>query len=438
MNVRTPITIVTGFLGAGKTTILSNLMKQVENERFAAIVNEFGEISIDETILKKESKPDAVEFHKVNNALIAYSQDTEFAGVMEALKSRNDVDRIIIETSGLAVPTAIIERLQAPAWRSHFVLDATLLIVDTPLFLEGKFTPPDAEESLQQIFLWQLECADVVVLNKIDYLPENKLLEAEQLTRSLCPTVRFLELAYEAKLDKNIALGLRLNERADNTAAGRVAPVDPTAQSPSQQNGHEHSGLGKHEHGILTHQHIHEEDPGWISFVLRTNDWQEADHLKEAFQVISESEPVLRIKGTTRVEGSEEQILFQGVRQRIEVFYLEPITQKQLVAHKDDHHLHQQHHETEHHSSHTHHHAPPEPRHHIQPDVTHAKHHHAGESSHGEEETDHRFENAMEEHGVQQGWLDKSTKGEIVFIGYHLNRDAVLKKLRTYTHTTWY
>jgi len=166
MIFRTPITIVTGFLGAGKTTILSNLMKQVKDQKFA-VVNE---------------------------------PDDMFAGAIEAfnaLENKSDLDRIVIETSGLAVPTAIMERLQTPALHSHFMLDATLLIVDTPLFLEGKFTSTDTEESVQQIFLWQLECADLVVLNKIDYLPENKLLEAQQQIRTLCPTAQFVELAYE-------------------------------------------------------------------------------------------------------------------------------------------------------------------------------------------------------------------------------------------------
>ena len=368
MSINIPITIVAGLPGAGKTTVLSNLIKQGKDQRIT---------------------------------IVTYSQNNEFAGAMEALKDKSDVDRIIIETSEQTVPTPIMERLQAPALRSHFFVDATLLIVEAPLFLDGKFTSPDTEESLQQIFLWQLEYADVVVLNKIDYLPDNKLHEAAQQIKKLCPTVRFLELAYDAKLDDGIASILL--------------------------------------HQNILDQHVPEENSGWISFAVRTNDWQEADHLKEAFQVISENEPVLRIKGTTRMEGSGEQLLFQGMRQRIEVFYLEPAPQKQLVTHKDDHHLHQQHHEIEHHHDHPHHHAPPEPRPHIEhhhPDA-HAKHHHADESPQMEE-ADRRFENIMEEHGVQSGWLDKSTKGEFVFFGYHLNRDTVLKKLRTYTHTTWY
>jgi cobalamin biosynthesis protein CobW len=143
-----------------------------------------------------------------------------------------------------------------------------------------------------------------------------------------------------------------------------------TAAGHAYGNGHAHSGLGAHEHGLLTHEHVHAEDPGWLSFVLRSQTAQTPDTLHKALDLIAAQEPVLRVKGFAHVRDAAGHVLVQGVRTRI-ACTMETTTPSQ-------------------HDSQSHH--------------THAP----------------------------------SSMAELVFIGYHLNRDAVVAKLNEHTGTAWY
>ena len=157
-------------------------------------------------------------------------------------------------------------------------------------------------------------CADVVVLNKIDQCTEDELLHAETTIRRRASDVRFVELAWQARLDARLVLGLHLNEfRAQVPSPGMPASTAGQAHG----DGHAHSGLDTHEHGLLTHEHVHEEDPGWLSFVLRSQTSQAPDTLHKALDLITAQEPVLRVKGFARVRDAAGHLLVQGVRTRI-------------------------------------------------------------------------------------------------------------------------
>src|SRR5262249_8950747 len=145
---------------------------------------------------------------------------------------------------------------------------ATLTIVDPPLLLGGVYdtyrpqSNVPASAAASEVFQQQLMCADVVVLNKIDQCTEDDLLRAEAAIRIRASAVRFVELAWQARLDARVILGLHLNEfRAHISGAGMPAAGEHA------YDGHAHSGLGAHEHGLMTHEHVHREDPGWLSFV---------------------------------------------------------------------------------------------------------------------------------------------------------------------------
>lgn len=332
---RIPVTVVTGFLGAGKTTLLSNLLGNAKNRRLAILVNEFGEISIDGVILRDRELLGHVEIHDVSNGLVAYGDDTDFMPIMLAILERRQMfDHVLIETSGLALPTAVMERLQGDELKSHFVLDATLAIVDTPLLLAGGFSAEghadsgltaQADRSVSDLFVQQMANADIVILNKIDALGEDGLLEAEHKVRALAPGLRFIELAYGANLDTKLTLGLRLHEAASSGRSLHFGPVPrfpgtvlhPLA-SHAGLDGHTHTGLGAHVHGLATHKHFHEQDPGWQSFVIRTKQSQNAEQLVRAVERIAQEEPMLRVKGYVTL-CSGERILIQGVRTRIDV-----------------------------------------------------------------------------------------------------------------------
>jgi cobalamin biosynthesis protein CobW len=332
MNALIPVTIVTGFLGSGKTTLLSSLIKNRQTRRLALLINEFGEISIDGALIRESASDDAqVQIQDFPHGLIAYGDDQHFIPALQAIaKRRAHIDHVLIETSGLALPTAVMEMLQSPVLAQDFILDATLAVVDTPLLLSDQFERnhgPHAHvaDSVATLFERQLEYADVVVLNKIDALDENDLLLAETRVRERAPKVRFLELAYHAQLDIRLALGLRLHQPTSEANAHRFTPVAlPSAgtallANQEQLNGHTHSGLGGHIHGITTHKHFHEQDPGWLSFVLRSDEPQQAETLKTALIETAKAEPILRIKGFVRTADPTQGILIQGVRTRMAI-----------------------------------------------------------------------------------------------------------------------
>jgi cobalamin biosynthesis protein CobW len=327
-----PVTIVTGFLGSGKTTLLGSLIKIRQNRRLTVLINEFGEVSIDGALIRNSADGnDQIRIHDFPYGLIAYGDDERFIPTMQAIAERRaNVDHVLIETSGLALPTAIMELLQTPELAKDFILDATLAVVDTPLLLSDQFDRdlnPDSPhaavtDSVATLFERQLEYADVVVLNKIDMLDEDALLLAEQRVRDRAPSVRFLELAYNAQLDIRIALGLRLHQPTFTAHNHQFTPLAaPDSDTPTlgchvRLNGHAHSGLAGHSHGLATHKHFHEQDPGWLSFVLRSPEPQQAETLKYALIEVAKAEPLLRSKGFIKTD-PDQSVLVQGVRTRV-------------------------------------------------------------------------------------------------------------------------
>lgn len=396
MARKLPITIVTGFLGAGKTTLLASLLRKSLDSNFAVIVNEFGAVSIDGMTLKREQRA-GLEIHELSNGLLAYSDDERLACALDAVSAHHcQFDYVLIETSGLAVPTALLATLERADLKTRFSLDAVIAIVDTPVMLSGLFDNNDVEgssgqasamlNSSNQVFAQQLRAADVVVLNKLDNIEEEQLLVAESRVRSLAPDLRFVELAYEKTLDAKIALGLRLNQPAATAPA--LASVGAAVEHRhSIANGHAHSGLEPHEHGLLTHSHLHEHDPAWLSFALHSHKQQESEKLQTALEEISRSEPVLRLKGFINRRSAFEQAV-QGVRLRVEV---SDVTTDQVAAQRGDD-AHEHHHNHEHHE-HPHDHVP------------------------------------LREHA--------EPLSEIVFIGYNLDRKRVAERLSQLTATNW-
>jgi cobalamin biosynthesis protein CobW len=332
MSAPIPVTIVTGFLGSGKTTLLRSLIARRQTRRLALLINEFGEISIDGALIREAAGGNAhIQLHDFPYGLIAYGDDAHFVPTMQAIAARRaNVDHVLIETSGLALPTAVMEILQGAELAADFILDATLTVVDTPLMLARQFddhAPATlADAATATLFSQQLEFADVVVLNKIDQLDEEQLLQAEEQVRRRAPNVRFLELAHDAQLDMRVALGLRLHQPTLTTHDHRYTPL-PTMPGPGSAvllnqdrlNGHAHSGMAAHSHGLATHKHFHEQDPGWLSFVLRSTARQSSMTLHDALVEIATVEPVLRSKGFVQLDSDQAPQLVQGVRTRVSI-----------------------------------------------------------------------------------------------------------------------
>ena len=355
--MKIPVTIITGFLGSGKTTLICNLLKQNPDRRLAVLVNEFGQISIDGTLLRTAGNECGAEIHDLPNGCICCTVKDDFLPMMKRLQTRkHEIDHILIETSGLALPTPVMRALSWPEVRNDFELDAVLAVVDTPQLLDGALEAgnpiPGIEnalpetmqhiKSIEDIFNQQLESADVVVLNKVDELKEEALMKAEEMVREKAKRVRFLELAFHAELDTRLCLGLNLHESEEailTTPHDHHGPLghmphdsDQPLEDQSQFDGHVHSGLTAHEHGEHSHEHFHEHDPGWQSFVLKCSKKQDQEKLKQAMREITLKEPILRAKGFVVIQGKDSRLVVQTVRSRIQTYF-----EKSSIQESDSH-----------------------------------------------------------------------------------------------------
>lgn len=348
--MKIPVTIVTGFLGSGKTTLISGLLKKNPSRRLAVLVNEFGEVSVDGALLRAAGEACGVEIHDLPNGCICCTIKDDFLPVMSQLQKRkHEIDHVLIETSGLALPTPVMRALAWPEIRNDFQLDAVLAIVDAPQLLAGNLEKgqpipgasngevPEHVNSVDLILNQQLENADVVVLNKIDELAEEQLLNAEDIVREKAAKVRFLELAYHAELDTRLCMGLSLHEEPEifqlsdehdhhhHHGPVQSAPLDidrPLADQ-DQFDGHSHTGLASHDHSEHTHLHFHEHDPGWQSFVLHSSEPQDPEKLKAAVKEVSIDQRVLRAKGFASIEGKDHRLVVQAVRNRVQTYFEE-------------------------------------------------------------------------------------------------------------------
>jgi cobalamin biosynthesis protein CobW len=265
---------------------------------------------------------------------------------MKQLQCRaHEIDHVLIETSGLALPTPVMRALAWPEIRNNFQLDAVLTVVDTPQLLggnleSGKPIPgviaaeaPQHAASVEFILNQQLENADVVVLNKIDDLAEESLMRAEELVRQKAPKVRFLGLAHHTELDTRLCMGLNLHDEfvQDGLHSAHEHHHGPVQQMPmelyrpleyqGQFDGHSHTGLGAHQHGDETHQHFHQHDTGWQSFVLESDARQDAEKLKAAVREMTLRQPILRAKGFASIEGKRYRLVVQAVRNRVHTYF---------------------------------------------------------------------------------------------------------------------
>lgn len=189
-TAKIPATIVTGFLGSGKTTLLRHILDNAGGRRIAVIVNEFGELGIDGEILKgcgigcdDDGNEREGALYELANGCMCCTVQEEFFPVMRALAERRDqIDAVIIETSGLALPKPLVQAFQWPEIANVFTVDAVVTVVDTPAAASGQFAANpqavdelrradpnlDHESPLHALFEDQLGAADLVVLNKTD------------------------------------------------------------------------------------------------------------------------------------------------------------------------------------------------------------------------------------------------------------------------------
>src|SRR5277367_2592752 len=186
---RVPCTIITGFLGAGKTTLIRHVLANAQGRRLAVIVNEFGDVGIDGDILKgcgNDACPEDNIVELANGCLCCTVAD-EFVPALDAILAKGGVEHIVIETSGLALPKPLVQAFHWPAIKNRVTVDSVVVVVDGAALADGRVaadldalsqqrtadTALDHDDPVEEVFEDQIACADLIVLNKRDLLNED-------------------------------------------------------------------------------------------------------------------------------------------------------------------------------------------------------------------------------------------------------------------------
>ena len=309
MTQKIPATVITGFLGAGKTSIIRHLLENAAGRRIALIVNEFGDIGIDGEILKGcgiEGCEDENILELANGCICCTVAD-DFVPTMETLLGRErKPDRIVIETSGLAMPKPLVKAFNWPDIRTRVTVDAVVTVVDGPAVADGLFaSDPQAvqrqresddalehESPLEELFEEQLGCADLIVVNKSDLLGASALDKVvSEVAGQLRPSVKVVTAAHGA-VDPKVLLGLE------------AAAEDDLDARPSH-----HDGVDDHDHDDFD------------TFSVEVADSPDARELLRRLGVAIAHHGVLRVKGFACVPGKDMRLLIQAVGERIQHYY---------------------------------------------------------------------------------------------------------------------
>jgi cobalamin biosynthesis protein CobW len=300
-----PCTIVTGFLGAGKTTLVRHLFEHAGGRRLALVVNEFGDVGFDGAFLEGCGIPacSASDIVELPNGCLCCTVADDFVPAISKLLDRAEPpEHILIETSGLALPKPLVKAFNWPAIRSRVTVDGVIAVVDGPAVAEGAFAADpegwsrqraadqavDHDNPLEEVFEDQLLCADLVVLNKTDLLDGDALARVRAVIAAHLPrAVKIVEAAH-GRIDPQVLLGL-----------GAAAEAD-LASRPS--------------HHETAEDHDHDD---FDSVALPLAVVASPESLVTKVTRAAEAAGVLRIKGFAPIEGKPLRLVVQGVGRRV-------------------------------------------------------------------------------------------------------------------------
>ena len=326
-----PVTVITGFLGAGKTTLIRHLMQNPQGKRLAILVNEFGTLGVDGDILKScaDANCPVENIVELANGCICCTVADDFIPTIEALMALPvRPDHIIIETSGLALPKPLLKAFDWPAIRSRITVDGVITLADAEAVAAGRFAPDlaaveaqrladpsiDHETPLAEVFEDQISCADIVLLSKADLAGEAGLAAARAVIEAEAPRKLPILAMTEGVIDPRLILGL--NARAEDDIAAR----------PSNHDGHD-----DHEHDDFD------------TVVIDFPEISDPEILVAALQRLAKEQNILRVKGYVAVTGKPMRLLVQAVGARVRHQYDRPwgISSRlsQLVVIAEHHHI---------------------------------------------------------------------------------------------------
>ena len=313
MATKIPVTVITGFLGSGKTTLIRHLLQNNQGRRIAVLVNEFGELGIDGELLRScqicpdDGSTEANIVELTNGCLCCTVQEEFLPTMQELLKRRDSLDCILIETSGLALPKPLVKAFRWHEIRTFATVDAVITVVDCAAVAAGTFaSDPKAVESqrqaddslehetpLQELFEDQLACADLVVLNKTDLVDSTTQATVMELIEKELPSVVKMVASDRGKLDPSILLSFQ------------AAVEDNLDSRPS--------------HHDTEEDHDHDEDITSTHLIL--NRTFEPNALQKQLQVLAHEQDIYRIKGFVAVPNKPMRLVLQGVGTRFDQFY---------------------------------------------------------------------------------------------------------------------
>jgi cobalamin biosynthesis protein CobW len=314
-----PVTVITGFLGAGKTTLIRNLLQNNEGRRIAVLVNEFGEIGIDGELLRdcqvcppgEQEADTSTNIVELTNGCLCCTVQEEFLPTMqELLKRREQLDCILIETSGLALPKPLVQAFRWPEIRVGATVDSVITVVDCEALAQGQvvgdlaalMAQRQADESLEhetpieELFEDQLACADLVLLTKVDRVNAAGQAKAQEWLKQELPDSVKVVSCNQGQISSDLLLGFN------------AAVEDDLENRPS--------------HHDTEEDHDHDDDINSVQFIV--DESFEPTELVQRLQALVKQQEIYRVKGFVDVPNKAMRLVLQGVGDRFDYFYDRP------------------------------------------------------------------------------------------------------------------
>ena len=303
--IKTPVSIITGFLGSGKTTLISNLINKYRNGKLAIIVNEFGDLGVDGEILKSCAIPNCPEENiiELSNGCICCTVADDFIPTIESLlKMKPKPDQIIIETSGLALPKPLLKAFEWPEIKSKITVDGVIALADAEAVSNGRFAPSieavnkqrladknvSHDTPLSEVFEDQVNCADLILLTKCDNINHIDLLKSKSIINNIKNNPKPIIEVINGKINPKILLSLQ--SEAENDLKSR----------PSHHDNEE--------------EHDHED---FDSIVLNLDEIEDEKEICKKIERLTEDYEILRIKGYLSIKNKPMRFLIQSVGSRV-------------------------------------------------------------------------------------------------------------------------
>jgi cobalamin biosynthesis protein CobW len=327
MSAKIPVTVITGFLGSGKTTTIRHLLQNNQGRRIAVLVNEFGEVGIDGELLRSCQVCDDEDVNNnivelTNGCLCCTVQEEFFPTMQQLLKRREKIDSILIETSGLALPKPLVQAFRWPEICTSATVDGVVTVVDCEAVANGSLVGDinaleaqrkadpnlDHETPIEELFEDQLACADLVLLSKVDRVDEVTRIRVQNWLQQQLPKSVKVVPCIGGEISPDVLLGFN-------------AAVEDNLDARSS-------------HHDAESEHEHDEEINSVHLILGQE--FEPKELVEKLKNLVQKYEIYRVKGFVAVPQKSMRLVLQGVGDRFEYFYdrlwqVEEVRQTKLV-----------------------------------------------------------------------------------------------------------